>query len=142
MEYVWFNRDQLNNIPELQAAINTLCQQVKCKNFSIRDPANIELITRNIYSHPNEKSALMVNVTMKNNAAFAQPYPVMQIDFSDIRGNIVAARRFWPKEYLASEYQQGNTEQPYLLQARTSASITLEIQDPGKQAMTYEFNFL
>ena len=142
LEYVWFNRDQLNNIPELQAAINTLCQQVKCKNVSIRDPANIELITRNIYSHPNEKSALMVSVTMKNNAAFAQPYPVMQIDFSDIRGNIVAARRFWPKEYLASEHQQGNTEQPYLLQANTSASITLEIQDPGRQAMTYEFNFL
>ena len=142
IEYVWFNRDQLNNIPELQAAINTLCQQVECKNISIRDPANIELITRNIYSHPNEKSALMVNVTMKNNAAFAQPYPVMQIDFSDIRGNIVAARRFWPKEYLASEHQQGNTEQPYLLQANTSASITLEIQDPGRQAMTYEFNFL
>ena len=142
IEYIWFNRDQLNKIPQLQGAINTLCQQFKCKNVSIRDPVNIELITRNIYSHPNEKSALMVNVTMKNNAAFAQLYPVMQIDFSDIRGNIVAARRFWPKEYLANEYQQGNTEQPYLLQANTSASITLEIQDPGEQAMTYEFNFL
>ena len=142
IEYVWFNRDQLNKIPELQAVIKTLCQQVKCKNLSIRDPANIELITRNIYSHPNEKSALMVNVTMKNNAAIAQPYPVMQIDFSDIRGHSVAARRFWPKEYLASEYPQNNTEQPYLLQPNTSASISLEIQDPGKQAMTYEFNFL
>lgn len=142
IEYAWFNRDQLNKIPELQAAINTLCQQVKCKNFSIRDTASIELITRNVFSHPNEKGALMVNVTMKNNAAFAQPYPVMQIDFSDIRGGIVAARRFSPKEYLASEHQQHNTEQPYLLQPDTSASITLEIQDPGKQAMTYEFNFL
>ena len=141
-EYIWFNRDQLNKIPELQGAINTLCQQVECKNVSLRDPANIELISRNVFSHPNEKGALMVNVTMKNNATFAQPYPVMQIDFSDIRGNSVAARRFWPKEYLATESQQGNTEQLYLLQANTSASITLEIQDPGKQAMTYEFNFL
>jgi predicted Zn finger-like uncharacterized protein len=142
IEYIWFNRDQLNKIPELQGAINTLCQQFKCKDFSIRDPANIELITRNVFSHPNEKGALMVNVTMKNNATFAQPYPVIQIDFSDIRGNSVAARRFWPKEYLASEYQQGNAKQPNLLQANTNASITLEIQDPGKQAMTYEFNFL
>ena len=142
IEYAWFNRDQLNKTPELQGTISILCQQFKCKNVSIRDPANIELITRNIYSHPNEKSALMVNITMKNNAAFAQPYPVMQIDFSDIRGNSVAARRFWPKEYLANASQQGNTEQPYLLQANTSASVTLEIQDPGKQAMTYEFNFL
>ncbi len=142
IEYIWFNRDQLNKIPELQGAISTLCQLVKCKNVSIRDPANIELITRNVFSHPNEKGALIVNVTMKNNATFAQPYPVMQIDFSDVRGNSVAARRFWPKEYLASKSQQRNTEQPSLLQPNTSASITLEIQDPGKQAMTYEFNFL
>jgi len=142
IEYAWFNRDQLSKVPELQAAINALCQQVECKNFSIRDPANIELISRNVFSHPSEKGALMVNITMKNNAAFAQPYPVMQIDFSDIRGNSVAARRFWPKEYLANEPQLSNNEQAYLLQANTSASITLEIQDPGKQAMTYEFNFL
>lgn len=84
----------------------------------------------------------MVNVTMKNNAAFAQPYPVMQIDFSDIRGNSVAARRFWPEEYLATANQLHNTEHPPLLPPNTSANITLEIQDPGKQAMTYEFNFL
>ena len=142
IEYTWFNRDQLNKIPELQGTISILCQQFKCKNFSIRDPANIELISRNIYSHPNEKSALMVNITMRNNAAFAQPYPIMQIDFSDIRGNSVAARRFWPKEYLANESKQHNTEQPFILQANSSASVALEIQDPGKQAMTYEFNFL
>jgi predicted Zn finger-like uncharacterized protein len=142
IEYIWFNRDQLNKIPVLQTAINTLCQQIECTNLSIRDPAKIELITRNIYSHPNEKSALMVNVTMKNNATIAQPYPVMQIDFSDVRGHTVAARRFWPKEYLATDYQQNNTEQPYLLEPNTSASISLEIQDPGKQAVAYEFNFL
>jgi len=142
IEYIWFNRDQLNKIPELQGTISTICQLVKCKNVSIRDPANIELITRNVFSHPNEKGALIVNITMKNNATFAQPYPVMQIDFSDVRGNSVAARRFWPKEYLASKSQQRNTEQPSLLQPNTSASVTLEIQDPGKQAMTYEFNFL
>ncbi|MFV9614894.1 MAG: DUF3426 domain-containing protein, partial [Gammaproteobacteria bacterium] len=69
-------------------------------------------------------------------------YPVIQIYFSDIRGDTVAARRFWPSEYLASKDQQDNSEHPHLLQADTSASISLEIQDPGKQAMAYEFNFL
>ncbi len=142
IEYAWFNRDQLSQIPELQAGIEKLCQQFECKKLSIRDPSKIELITRNIYSHPNEKKALMVNVTMKNNAEFAQPYPVMQIDFSDIRGGTVAARRFLPAEYLAIESQQANTEQQRLLQPNTSTHVTLEIQDPGKQAMTYEFNFL
>lgn len=142
IEYIWFNRDQFNQVPELQTGIEKLCQQIECKNFSMRDPDKIELISRNIYSHPDEKDALMVNVTMKNNADFAQPYPVMQINFSDIRGGIVAARRFFPAEYLDIEYQQNNAEHLRLLQPNTSASLTLEILDPGKQAMTYEFNFL
>lgn len=135
LQYAWFNQDQLHKTPQLQLAFDKLCQLVKCENISIRDPKKIELITRNVLSHPTEKDALMINLTLKNNAAFAQPYPVMQIDFSDLQGNIVVARRFWPNEYLSNE-------QPDLLPANTESSISLEIQDPGKQAMTYEFNFL
>jgi predicted Zn finger-like uncharacterized protein len=142
IEYVWFNRDQFNHVPELQAWTEKLCQHIQCKSISMRDPSKIELITRNVYSHPNEKNALMVNLTMKNNADFAQPYPVMQIDFSDIRGGTVAARRFLPAEYLPIEFQQAEAKQSRMLPANTSSSITMEIQDPGKQAMTYEFNFL
>jgi predicted Zn finger-like uncharacterized protein len=142
IEYVWFNREQFNHVPELQALIEKLCQHVECETITTRDPSKIELVSRNVYSHPNEKNALMVNVTMKNNADFAQPYPVMQIEFSDIRGGTVAARRFLPDEYLPVAAQQANAEQPRMLLPNTSSSITLEIQDPGKQAMTYEFNFL
>ena len=142
IEYVWFNRDQFDQVPELQALIEKFCQQVDCKDITTRDPAKIELVSRNVYSHPNKKNALMVNVTMKNNADFAQPYPVLQIEFSDIRGGTVAARRFLPAEYLPVEGQQADAEQSSILQPDTSSSITMEIQDPGKQAMTYEFNFL
>jgi len=142
IEYVWFNRDQFNHVPELQVLIEKLCQHVECKAITMRDPSKIELVSRNVYSHPNEKNALMVNVTMKNNADFAQPYPVMQIEFSDIRGGPVAARRFLPAEYLSAEAQQANAEQSRMMLPDASSSITMEIQDPGKQAMTYEFNFL
>ena len=103
----------------------------------MRDPSKIELIVRNIYSHPNEKNALIINVTMHNNAEFAQAYPVMQIDFSDIRGGSVAARRFLPTEYLPLETQQSGPLAP-----DSSISFSMEIKDPGKQALTYEFNFL
>jgi len=142
IEYVWFNRDQFTHVPELQALIEKLCQHIECKAITMRDPSKIELVSRNVYSHPNEKNALMVNVTMKNNADFAQPYPVMQIEFSDIRGGTVAARRFLPAEYLPVAAQQTKPEQSHMLLPKTSSSITLEIQDPGKQAMTYEFDFL
>ena len=139
VEYIWFNRDQLNQIPQMQAWKDKLCQHIECKNIAVRNPKKIELIARNVYSHPNEKNALMVNITMKNNADFAQPYPVMQISFSDIRGGNVAARRFSPKEYLPAEIQQSGQQ---LLESDTNMTFSMEIQDPGKQAMTYEFDFL
>lgn len=142
IEYAWFNRDQLNQVPQLRAWSEKICQQVECKDISMRDPAKIELISRNVYSHPNEKGALMVNVTMKNHAEFAQPFPVMQIYFSDVRGGSVAARRFFPDEYLPEELLSDNSASPLLLEPGTHMTFTMEIQDPGKQAMTYEFDFL
>ena len=142
IEYAWFNRDQLNQAPQIQAWTEKFCQRFECKNIAMRNPAKIELISRNVYSHPNEKNALMVNITMKNHADFAQPYPVMQINFSDIRGTDVAARRFLPTEYLPAEILQSGSEQLQLLEPDTNMTFTMEIQDPGKQAMTYEFNFL
>ncbi len=137
IEYTWFNRHQLNQVPELQSWIDRLCLQVDCRDISLRDPENIELISRNVYSHPNNKAALMIDITMRNNAAFAQPYPVIQIDFSDIRGGKVAARRFLPEEYL-----QKRAEKISLINSGENISFSMEIYDPGKHAKTYEFNFL
>ncbi|VAW50637.1 hypothetical protein MNBD_GAMMA05-2565 [hydrothermal vent metagenome] len=136
LEYIWFNRDQFMPVPELHTAFKQACKHLDCGSFSLRAPEQIELITRNVYSHPKEKGALLVDVTMKNNASFAQTYPVMQIEFSNIRGGTVAARRFFPDEYRPLDAQSK------LLEPNTNTSVTLEIQDPGKQAMTYEFNFL
>ena len=140
IEYAWFNRDQLNQQPQLQAWTEKLCQQIECKDITMRNPEKFELIARNVYSHPNEKNALMINITMKNHADFAQPYPIMQINFSDVRGGDVAARRFLPAEYLPEEYL--STQKRPLLEPDTNMTFTMEIQDPGKQAMTYEFDFL
>jgi len=138
LEYIWFNRDQFMSVPELQASFEQICKRVGCGSFSMRAPEKIELITRNVYSHPKEKGALLVDVTMKNNASFAQAYPVMQIEFSNIRGATVAARRFFPEEYSPLPLDAKKK----LLEPDINTSVTLEIQDPGKQAMTYEFNFL
>ena len=145
IEYAWFNRDQLNQIPQLQPWTERLCQYVECKDIAMRNPAKIKLVARNVYSHPNEKNALMVDITMKNQADFAQPYPVMQIKFSDVRGGDVAARRFLPDEYLPADIRdrrQRADSQQALFEPDTNMSFTIEIQDPGKQAMTYEFDFL
>lgn len=137
LQHIWFNQDQFNKIPEIQAGIEKLCQHIDCKKVAMRDPSKIELISRNVYSHPEEENALVIDLTIQNNADFAQPYPVMQVDFSNVRGNIVAARRFLPKDYLQTKIDSDQQLEP-----NEDINLLLEIQDPGKSALTYEFNFL
>jgi predicted Zn finger-like uncharacterized protein len=137
VEYMWFNRNQLLDDHVLKPSVMKMCSFVDCEIMAMRNTDQIEMLTRNIYSHPNVKDALMVSITMINHAEFAQPHPVVQIDFSDVRGKVIAARRFSPDEYF-----QVAKENLRLLEPKKPVSFGLEIQDPGDQAMTYEFTFL
>jgi predicted Zn finger-like uncharacterized protein len=137
-EYAWFNRDQLLNQHQLQPYIAALCGHIRCDGYiSLRDPGSIEMLSRNVYTHPNEKNALMITATMINHADFAQALPDVQIDFSSTRGDVVASRRFKPAEYLQSDHDALRPMQP-----DTPVTFNLEVVDPGKNAITYEFQFL
>ena len=139
IEYAWFNRNEIAQAPEIQTQLNKICQQYDCKKLSLRTPSQIELVSRNIFSHPKEKNALLVNLSIKNNANFSQPYPIIKIDFSDVRGSLIASRSFLPVEYHSSKQQNDNKQR---LLPNTDSNISLQIQDPGIQAMAYEFTIL
>ena len=135
-EYIWFNQPELLQDQRLEPLTAKLCELTDCKHLQMRDPSQIEMISRNIYTHPNEKDALMISTTLVNHASYAQPYPRVQIDFSNVRGALIASRRFIPEEYL-----QTDSEQLQLLQSGTPTTFGLEIKDPGNEAITYEFSF-
>ncbi len=140
VEYTWFNKQDLLpgllKDPTLKPLALKLCEYTDCAELEMRDPSRIEMISRNVYTHPNEKQALMVTTTMVNHADFAQPHPDVQIDFSNVRGELIASRRFTPPEYL-----QIDDDLLHPLQPGTPVTFGLEIQDPGKEAITYEFSF-
>ncbi len=135
-EYIWFNQPELVLNPRLEPLTAKLCELTDCQHLQMRDPSKIEMISRNVYTHPNEKKALMVSTTLVNHASYTQPYPDVQIDFSNVRGELVASRRFTPQEYL-----QTDSEQSSQLQPGNPITFGLEIVDPGKEAITYEFSF-
>jgi len=135
-EYIWFNQPELMLDPRLEPLTAKLCGLADCQHLQMRDPSKIEMVSRNVYTHPNEKAALMISTTLVNHASYAQPHPDVQIDFSNVRGELVASRRFIPEEYLQTE-----SEQLSLLQSGNPVTFGLEIIDPGKEAITYEFSF-
>ena len=137
VEYTWFNRNELISHPQLSPLVSQLCNITDCNIMDLREPDEIEMTTRNIYTHPNVNNALMISGSLINHASFEQPYPDILIDFSDVRGEVIASRIFTPKDYLQIEASRLKPMAPHV-----SVDFNMEIQDPGKQAMTYEFSFL
>jgi len=137
LQFAWYQRDYLLSQTWAQNLIARACQRIDCSALQLRDPDKIELSSRNVYTHPTEKNALMVSLTLVNRAPYTQAYPDIQLEFSDRVGTVIAARRLRPAEYLDAA-----TDNLQPLAPDTPVSLALEIVDPGKQALTYEFKFL
>lgn len=136
-QYSINHRYTLYQHPSLQPLLQTLCGLAACDTPARKDTSRIELVNRNIYSHPNAQGALMITATVVNNAPYAQPYPLIGIRMSNVQGETIARRRFSPEQYLPNPEQAHNMMEP-----GTPVFISLEVQDPGSSALAFEFEFL
>ncbi len=137
LQLIYHQRAQLIRYPELRPLIMTLCDATGCTLPSLQDTNQIELLSRQLYTHPNVAGALMIRASMVNSAPFSQPYPLLELSLSDEQGHLVAMRRFKPDEYLAS-----GEDPAAMMSPGSPVAINLEIADPGENALAYEFSFL
>jgi predicted Zn finger-like uncharacterized protein len=137
LQYAWYNRAELVKINQLRPWLEQACQLAHCTLPQARDPSQFLLSSKNIFTHPNEKNALMVSATIINQADFAQAYPLIELRFANVRGETIAARRFSADEYLGID-----AEHISQIPAHTPISFNLEIVDPGEDMISYEFEFL
>ncbi len=125
-----------NALPGLRPLLELVCQRVECRYNGPVDVDRIQLVSRDIRDHPTRPDALLIKATLVNKAPFAQPFPDMEITLSDLAGAVVARRRFHPREYLGSYWQ------PFLLmRPNQPVQVTLEVLNPGQDAVNFEFAF-
>ena len=122
--------------PRLIPPLYWFCSHLPCRYSGERDVDQIELVNRDVRSHPTAKNALQITVTIVNQAKFRQPYPDMLLTMSNLSGQVIARRRFTPQEYLDKLYS------PFLrMEPETPVHITLSVIDPGEDAINFEFSF-
>ena len=136
-QFVYFNRHDLAQQTEWRPALEEMCRYAGCDLPPQRDITKITLINRELRSHPAVANALLVTATLVNNAAFRQPYPMLQLSLSDFSGRTVAMRRFDPVEYMGkvADIQGG-------MRPGQPVEVSLELADPGKAAVGFEFSFI
>ena len=133
--YIARERNTLRNNPIARPILVAACAVFKCEVPQRVDLSSLRILQRSVYSHPTIDNALVINVAFRNEAAFDQQYPVLVIRLSDRNGRLVAKRDFLPADYL-EQWQISDT-----LDAGKRLDISLEVNDPGHSARSFELDF-
>lgn len=137
VQWIYFNRNVLAAQQVWRPGLQTLCTILHCDLPLQVDRSRIELLNRDVRKHPRVTGALLVNATLVNRAAFRQPYPTLEVTFSNSSGTPVAARFFSPEEYLGE-----HTDLKAGMPVDVPLQVVLEIKDPGEDAVSFQFEFL
>ena len=121
--------------PAWRPGLEAFCDYVGCRLPLWHEPSAIRLLGRDLRAHPDRAGALVLTASFRNDAAFAQPWPMLELALSDLRGAVVGTRRFGPVEYL------GTAPGHALMAPGESAQLLLELLDPGPDTVGFTLEF-
>ena len=103
----------------------------------LKQPQQIQLVSRDIHTHPTRSGILVLSLTFVNLAQQAQVFPELEVTLLDATSQAIARRRLQPADYLRAgvDIEAGLASEVYL-------PVLLELGDPGKQAVGFEIRFL
>jgi predicted Zn finger-like uncharacterized protein len=119
----------------LAPAYEIACSYLPCPTQIRRDVSRIIASSLLVKAHPETPGALVADAVLVNKAGYVQPFPTLILSFRNLHNHLVAERAFTPEEYLGGELA-GQTQMPI----KQSIHIALEIEDPGKEAVSYSLS--
>jgi len=134
--YGYFFRADLATVTAVRPYLERLCAVTGCDLPPLRDPAQFTLRQVYVGGHPQRSGYLLVQGRLVNRGGFRQPYPDLQLQFFDRHEQMQANFYFKPTEYLGVR-----TDPALGLAPGASVPMTLEIADPGSDAVNYNFTF-
>jgi hypothetical protein len=115
--------------------ISSLCKLAGCSVPAWHQPGAFAMLSRDVSPLPGIAGGLNVQATFRNDARFAQAWPVLLLSLSDADGRVLGSRAFSPKEYL------GNAATQTELAPGQSAQIALKLHEPTPDVVAFSFDF-
>lgn len=131
-QYTYFNFETLAVKPSTRPWFEQACAKFGCRLPDIPDPSKLKIEELVVRKHPDVEGALVVDAILKNAARFPQPFPALQLRFTNNANEIVASRLLKPMEYLKGEARLLRRMPP-----DTPIRLSLDIVDPGSTAVNY-----
>lgn len=138
-QFLVFNFNTLATDNRFRPTLARVCAALPCEIPVLENLQKISFEKLVVRSHPDKtrNNALIVDVIVTNRAKFAQPFPALQLTFSDLREKVVAKQIFYPSEYLHGELS-GLT----LMPSKNPIHLELDIEDPGPDAINYKLKLV
>ena len=133
---LWFHYEKLVKFPQIENLYQLACEQLGCTLPKLEDISQIKSNNLIVRSHPIQRKSLIIDTVIVNEASYDQAFPDLALYFSDINKKIVAQRLFKPSEYLSGDLANWKT-----MPVSQPIQISLEIIDPGKEAVNYSLKF-
>lgn len=132
----WTFREPLMQYPQVNGWLKQNGWLQVEREGLLSDPDQIQLISRDMHSHPTRTGILVLSLTFVNLAQRTQIFPVLGITLLDASNQPIAQRRFQPGDYLrpGADTESG-------LAADVFLPVLLELGDPGEQAVGFEIQF-
>jgi len=132
----WTFREPLLNNSRIGAWFSQPDEAQVDEHGLLKDPGQIQLVSRDMHTHPTRSGILVLSLTFVNLASRNQEYPELEVTLTDASNQPVARRRLQPAEYLrpGADIEAGLTADVYL-------PVLLELGDPGEQAVGFEIQF-
>lgn len=132
---LWSERQTLAWDDTWGPLVQTLCKAAPCAIEQRRDVAAIELLQRDIRPSDSDPDISDFRLMIQNNASFEQPYPTVEIHFTDTQGKILSTEVHTPDQYLSDELK--TTQMP----PNQKVLILVKAKQPHAQAFGFEFQF-
>lgn len=133
----WTFREPLLGIPAINARMTDAGWLQTEPEGLLKDPQKVQLVSRDMHTHPTRSGILVLSLTLVNLAQHSQEFPQLEVTLLDAANQAVARRRLQPSDYLRPGADIGNglAKDVYL-------PVLLELGDPGEQAVGFEIRFL
>lgn len=136
IQYVRYIAPYWAKNPESYQLSATLCNYLRCSIPPQIDTSKINVDKLMIRNSPEHINVLNVDTIIYNSAKFSQPYPDIDLRFTNTNDQVVAQRRFKPHEYLNKETLATNK-----MPVNMPIYISFQILDPSQEASGYSLHF-
>jgi hypothetical protein len=135
VQVVLADRARLATQAAWRPMVVALCAVFRCEVPTWREPAAFTMLSRDVRPILGQPGTLQAQATFRNDARWAQAWPVILLTLKDADGRTLGARALQPGDYLPQD------ERPAPIGPGQSAQMAVRIREPSANVVAFSFDF-